>query len=83
MALERAPYVWGALRRIEARIGELLGLAKVGRPSRANSLMGHLDGHVRSDFRQVAALVRRGLLKYDEGGAESPWRSSRRGLRLW
>lgn len=72
----------GALRRTEARIGQLLG-----RPVR-----GHLDpalSHAikrpndRQDFRTLGHAVDEGLLTYeDDGGDESPWRATRRALLL-
>ena len=62
-----ALYVWGALRRIEARIGELLGPGKPppgpgrGKPS---VMTDGLDRDSRSDCRQLADLVHRGVLRY-------------------
>ncbi len=82
---EAAPYLWGAQRRIEARVGEVLG------PGREAMLRGKKDPSLtteglnkdeRSDFRQIADLVHRGLLRYDDDAEDSPWRSSRRALLL-
>ncbi len=48
-------------------MGELLGPAKVGRPTRETSVTTEdLDRHERSDFRQIAALVQRGVLRYED-----------------
>lgn len=47
----------GVQRHIEARIGQLLGEAKVGRPRGAGNLdrdQGLLDYHERHDFRLLA-----------------------------
>src|SRR5262245_5979691 len=75
---EGHPYAQGIARRTEARIGELLGPAVVGR----HSVMAEgVDRHLRQDCRILADKVRRGL-RYDEDGEDSPWHSSRRAL-LW
>ncbi len=61
--------MWGALRRIEARIGEVLGPAVKGQRTdlRSPSVTTEgLDRHERSDFRQIAYLVHRGVLRYDD-----------------
>jgi phage N-6-adenine-methyltransferase len=66
----------GAQRRIEARIGELLGEAKRGHA------MGHdsLRPDERLDFRKLAKGIRRGTLDYHDVADDSPWRASRRAL---
>ncbi|MDQ3400514.1 MAG: hypothetical protein M3470_05890, partial [Chloroflexota bacterium] len=65
------PTSWGALRRIEARIGALLGPDKgvggrgVKRP--------HADGFERQrrgEYRALADLVRRGVLRYEDDEEE-------------
>ena len=73
----------GAMRRVEARIGELLGEA----PGRGRKEMGqHADSfhrEIRSEFRALAHAVRRGVLCYDDDSDDSPWRASRRALLLY
>ena len=66
---------------MEARIGELLGPA-VNRGPATFLHAGRLDKNQRMDFRTIAAAVKRGLLKYEDVGVESPWRASRRALLL-
>lgn len=46
-------------------MGEVPGPAKVGRPSRETSVMTDVSRMERSDFRQIADLVRRGLLLHE------------------
>lgn len=62
----------GAQRRVEARIGELLGDAKVGRPNPHRDEVSHDQD--RADFR---------ILRHAFNGCElsdEEWRQSRRGL---
>lgn len=70
----------GAMRRIEARIGELLG--EPGEPGRGRK-RPHADVFHRErqrEFRALAKAVDAGVLDYDADGADSLWRSSRRAL---
>lgn len=77
---EAHPYAQGIARRMEARVGELLGAAPgKGGNHHDDSRIKHPQ--LRKDFRTLAHKVRRGL-KYEEDGEDSPWRSSRRAL-LW
>ena len=74
----------GIARRIEARIGELLGPAESTGRHKGQPL-GTTDGssrQLRSDFRALATKIRRGLLKYEMDGEDSPWRASHQALLL-
>ena len=62
----------GAQRRIEARIGELLGEAKVGKSNPHHDEISH--DQTRSDFRLLARAARECDL------ADEEWRRSRRSL---
>jgi hypothetical protein len=77
---EGHPYAQGIARRTEARIGQLLGPATQGK--RTSPHADKLHAQRASEFRDLAVKVRRGLLKYEMDGEDSPWRSSRRGLLL-
>jgi hypothetical protein len=72
----------GAMRRIEARIGELLGETSQGKRtdltvSRARQLRRRQD---RVEFRRLADAVKADLLDYAADGEDSRWRRSRRAL---
>lgn len=41
-----------------------------------------LSKDLRADFRALAGKIRRGMLRYDMDGEDSPWRASRRALLL-
>lgn len=70
----------GAMRRIEARIGELLGEAKVGSHHSLTNEGAFVGRQQRTEFRLLARGVRVGALVYEEDGDDSPWRTSRRTL---
>jgi phage N-6-adenine-methyltransferase len=80
---EAHPYMQGITRRMEARIGELLGpeKSKRGRGHKSPHA-GNIDSQRVGEFRALASRVRRGMLKYEMNGDDSPWRSSRRALLL-
>lgn len=79
---EGHPHAQGIARRAEARIGELLGQGEHG-GKREQGTHGSLDSkRLRADFRALASKVRRGMLKYEMDGDDSPWRASRRALLL-
>jgi hypothetical protein len=76
---EGHPAAQGIARRIEARIGQLLGPG----PGRGRKEMSqHADSfhrETRRQFRALAELVERGLLDYED---EEGWRASRRAMLL-
>ena len=79
----RAPML-GAARRIEARIGELLGPAEMGINQHSEGSVvteGSLTRHQRHEFRTLAAGVSAGILRYDDlEGRINSWQGSRRSL---
>ncbi|HYM46739.1 MAG TPA: hypothetical protein VES65_11350 [Solirubrobacteraceae bacterium] len=60
----------GAQRRVEARIGQLLGEAEKGRPHGNVPCVGHLSRNDRNRFRILARGLERGL-------PDVEWRSAR------
>jgi hypothetical protein len=74
----------GSMRRMEARIGELLGPdgGKGGRGKNSPHAEG-IHWQRRAEFRALAGLVDAGLLDYRDTGPESAWRASRRALLLY
>jgi hypothetical protein len=71
----------GALRRTEARIGQLLG-ASPGSGKRETPRAEFIHYERRREFRTLADAVDEGLLAYEDDDDESPWRASRRALLL-
>lgn len=81
---EAAPAMRGVMRRIEARIGDLLGDAP-GRGHPEENYPGNsLNPRFRVEFRALSRAVRNGLLDYeqvDDGEDEDwRWRHTRRDL---
>jgi hypothetical protein len=72
----------GALRRTEARIGQLLGEPTGPGRGRKSPHAGILPDQRWGEFRTLASAVDEGLLTYEDDGDESPWRASRRALLL-
>lgn len=71
----------GAMRRLEARIGQLLGPA----PGRGRDETHHgasIHHKIRGEFRTLADAVDSGLLGYEYDGDDSPWHATRRALVL-
>jgi hypothetical protein len=81
---EGYPYAQGIARRLEARIGELLGPAEEHKGGRGKTVehAQRFDRRVRHEFRALAEAVRRGILRYEDDGEDSPWRASRRALLM-
>lgn len=80
---EGYPAALGIARRLEARVGELLGQVRQGQ--RTDLTVGRdqqlpNDRALRSDFRALAAAVRAGRLRYEQDGEDSDWRHSRRAM---
>ena len=72
----------GAMRRTEARIGQLLG-KRVGRGrSEMNRHANSFEPYLRDEFRVLADVVDEGLLAYSDDNEESAWRATRRALVL-
>jgi ParB family chromosome partitioning protein len=72
----------GAMRRIEARIGQLLGAGPGRGRAEMNSHANSFDTRSRSEFRTLAEAVDDGLLVYEDDSDGSPWHASRRALLL-
>lgn len=72
----------GAMRRIEARIGELLGPTPGRGRAEMNQHAGSFHSSLRAEFRTLAEAVESGLLTYSYDGDDSPWHATRRALVL-
>jgi hypothetical protein len=76
----------GATRRVEARIGQLLGPdAGRGGDRRLRRATPHAEmvpEQRRPEFRMLGTAVNEGLLEYELDGDQSPWRASRRALTI-
>lgn len=70
----------GAMRRIEARIGELIAAEKGGRGKVLSREKVSIDKSQLTQFRKLAQAVKEGVLIYEDDGDETPWRTSRRTL---